>query len=174
MTKPKNPSRRLSGTVNVLALVLAAAATMSVAYYLITRAPAYFNSDTADTILWAQQSYEAKALFNRNFSYAALLPFGSNLWLVPLVALFGTTMKAQVAGTVIFLLLFTAALVFLCRSLGFNLRYTAFTVFTITTVMSASDKLREIMWEHTIYYSLSLLLIFLVLGLALRLIGVLR
>ena len=57
----------------------------------------------------------------------------------------------------LFAVLFFLSLYALARSLGYNLAKTSFIIFAVTMVLSGSDKLREIMWGHIIYYSLGLL-----------------
>ena len=68
-----------------------------------------------------------------------------------------------------FALLFIASLVFLARSLRFNWYASSALVFIVTMLLSSSDKLREIMWGHVIYYSLGLLFFCVGMGLVIRL-----
>jgi hypothetical protein len=63
---------------------------------------------------------------------------------------------------VIFALLFALSIVFLCRSLKWSWTASFVAMSAVLLAVSGSDKLREIMWGHTIYYSLGLLLLFLV------------
>lgn len=150
-------------------ILCAAAALLALAlciYFIVGPAEGYFHADCTDTILWAQASYDAGAVFHPDFNYAALLPFGASVWFVPLIAMFGVTMKTHVIGMVIFALLFMASIVVLCRKMKWSYARTFGTAALLFLILSSSDKLREIMWNHVIYYSLGLLLYFFMLALA--------
>ena len=134
-------------------------------YFIVGPAEGYLHSDCTDTLLWAQASLDAGAVFNPDFTYAALLPFGASLWLVPLLAIFGYTMTTHVIGMVIFAVLFTLAAVLLLRRMKWSYAWCFGTAAILLMILSSSDKLREIMWNHVIYYSLGLLLYFLLLSL---------
>lgn len=137
-------------------------------YYIVVPSRSFFHADCTDSMFWALASYDSKSVFNPDFNYAALLPFGASIWYIPLISLFGVTMKTQIIAMVIFAVVFTLAIVFLCRSLKMSAPWCAASVFAMLLTMSASEKLRELMWEHTIYYSLGLLLLFVMLGLTVR------
>ena len=134
-------------------------------YFMIGPAEGYFHSDCTDTLLWAQASFDSGKVFNPDFNYAALLPFGASVWLIPLIAIFGVTMKTHVIGMIIFALLFALSIVLLCRKLGWSYSWSFGATALIFMLLSSSDKLREIMWNHVIYYSLGLLLLFFLLTL---------
>lgn len=136
------------------------------AYFILYPAEGFFHSDCTDTILWAEASYDAGAVFNPDFKYAALLPFGASIWLVPLIAIFGVTMKTHVIGMLIFLLLFAASIVLVCRKMRWSYAYSFGCGALMLLILSSSEKLLEIMWNHVIYYSLGLLLYFVILALA--------
>lgn len=123
-------------------------------YYVIFIAKGYYHSDCTDTIMWAQAAYDAGALVNHDFMYAGIMPFGGQLIMLPLVALFGVGMKAQIMGMTIFFELFVIAIIFMCRSLKFNGKWISVTVAFVLIILSSSAKLREIFWGHIIYYSL--------------------
>ena len=147
----------------VYSCVLALLAVLSVGIvirYIAGPMEGYLHSDYTDTIYWAQASFESGTVFNPDFKYAALLPFSANLWFIPLIAVFGVTMKAHVIGMIIFLLLFVGAIYFMCRSFDWSIPWTAVSVIAMVLLLSGSNKLREIMWGHVIYYSLALLLVF--------------
>ncbi len=152
----------------VLSLVFAAFSLAAVLYYTIWPAEGYLHSDCTDTIYWAEASVDAGAVFNPDFNYAALLPFSAGIWLVPLISIFGVTMGVHVAGMVIFVLLFFASLLFVCRSMGWSWSFTFVCTGSMMLLLSSSDKMREIMWGHVIYYSLGLLILFVGIGLLLR------
>ncbi|MBO5022754.1 MAG: hypothetical protein J6D11_00340 [Clostridia bacterium] len=140
----------------------------AVLYYTIWPAEGYFHSDCTDTIFWAQASVDGGAVFNPDFCYAALLPFSASVWLVPLIKIFGVTMTTHIIGMVIFGLLFFLSIIFVCRSLEWSWNITLLTTGSVMLLLSSSDKMREIMWGHVIYYSLGLLILFVGLGILVR------
>lgn len=137
----------------------------SVLYYIAGPSRGYFHSDCTDSIYWAKAAVDAGRLLNPDFGYAALLPFGANLWLIPMVSIWGMTFPVHIAGMLIFALVYGAALLFLAKQLGYSIWWTAGLTSAMFLLVSGSDKLREIMWGHVIYYSLGIL--FILVGLAL-------
>lgn len=154
---------------DVVALVFMLAAIASVIYFITGPMEGYLHADFTDTIYWANASLESGRVFDPEFRYAGLLPFSANLWFIPLIAIFGVSMTAQVIGMIIFALVFAASLYFMCRSLEWSISWSASSVGVAMLVLSSSVKLREIMWGHVIYYSLILVLLFVGIGLAARL-----
>lgn len=136
-----------------------------VLYYLIFIAKGYYHSDCTDTIMWAQAAYDAGSLVNPDFAYAGIMPFGGQLIMLPLVALFGVGMKAQIIGMTIFFLLFVMALFLMLKAMKLSDKWISVTIAVVLLLLSSSDKLREIFWGHIIYYSLGVL--FLMVGMAL-------
>lgn len=157
-----------SAIPTVLCWFYAILSLAAVLYYTIWPAEGYFHSDCTDTIYWAQASVDGGAVFNPDFCYAALLPFSASVWLIPLIKIFGVTMTTHVIGMVIFALLFFLSVIFVCRSLEWSWNVTLLTSGSVMLLLSSSDKMREIMWGHVIYYSLGLLILFTGLGLLLR------
>ncbi|MBQ4064768.1 MAG: hypothetical protein IJD10_01565 [Clostridia bacterium] len=154
----------------ILSILAAVASFLVCLYYILYPSEGYLHSDCTDSLLWANATVESGKLFDPDFRYAAMLPFSANLWYVPLIAVFGLTMDVQLAGMVIFLVFFSAAIVFLCRSLHFSITASFGTLSAMLLLLSGSDKLREILWGHVIYYSLALLMICLGIALANRVI----
>ena len=144
-------------------------ALASVIYFICGPMEGYLHADFTDTIYWANASIESGKVFDPEFRYAALLPFSANLWFMPLIAIFGVSMTAQVIGMTVFAILFALSLWFMCRSFKWSVYATSATVAAVMLLLSLSEKLREIMWGHVIYYSLILTLVFVGLGLAARL-----
>ena len=167
------PAGQKRGRVALIGAVLMVLATLFctgvVIYYIAGPMEGELHSDFTDTIYWANASYESGRLFDPDFTYAGLLPFSANIWFLPLIALFGVTMKTQVIGMIVFCLLFVASVYFLCRSFDWSLPWTCFSICALLMVFSFGKKLREILWGHVIYYSLALLLLFFGLGLLVRL-----
>ncbi|NJP40555.1 hypothetical protein HCH52_05765 [Oscillospiraceae bacterium HV4-5-C5C] len=160
---PRNRSQHWGGWL----LLLFALAVVS--YYILGPSRGFFTADCTDTIVWAQASLDAGRVFNPDFSYAALLPFGAGLWYVPLIWLFGYNLAVQQAGLLIFLALLTAALLFIFHEAGLSFPRACSLTAAAILLLSASDKLREIFWGHVIYYSLSFLLLLIGAALLLRL-----
>lgn len=133
-------------------------------WYIILISKGYYHSDCTDTIFWAEAMLDGKTIMNPDFGYACLLPFGGNLIMAPFVAIFGVGMKAQIIGMVIFALLFTLSIVYMCRTMELNYKWTSLCVASILLVLMASSKLREIFWEHIIYYSLGVMFLMLGIG----------
>ena len=154
---------------SVIMIAVALVATGTVIYFIAGPMEGYLHSDYTDTIYWADASYTSGKVFNPDFKYAALLPFSANIWFIPLIAIFGVSMTSQVLGMIIFAILLVASLYFMCRSFKWSIPWTMFTIASFLMIMSSSDKLREIMWGHVIYYSLILIIIFFGLGMVSRL-----
>lgn len=152
----------------VLACLPMIAALYLAFYYIYGPGEGYFHSDCTDTLYWANAALEGDGIFDDQYNYAALLPF-STVWIMqPLIKIFGFGMTAHNLGMAIFALLFAGSIYFLARSAKMSHLWSSTSVFAVFTVLSCSDKLREMMWGHTIYYSLGLVLLFYLLGLGLR------
>ncbi len=149
--------------------VLLCAAVGILVYYIGGPALAYFHADCTDSLLWSQAMVETGDILAEDFHYAALLPFGSPLWMVPILSIFGYTMTAQTVSMSIFAFLFVLAAYSLFRAMNWNGIAAAGSAFVLSMLLSGSVKLREIMWEHVIYYSLGILLFMVLLNLTLRL-----
>ncbi len=136
-----------------------------IAYYVWFPSRGYFHSDSTDTIMWAQASFESGKLFDPEFVYACLLPFGGYLLMLPFMGIFGMSMTTHVIGMLLFLILFSVGIIFMTRKMNWSLPWTAVMFTGILLTVSISEKLREIFWGHIIYYSLGILFIFIGLGL---------
>ncbi|MDE5768077.1 MAG: hypothetical protein K2H82_01705 [Oscillospiraceae bacterium] len=154
------PILKVSASIGLLAFAM-----ILIAYYTLFASRGSFHSDTTDTIMWAQASYDAGKLFNPDFSYACLLPFGTSLIMTFLIPFTGVTMTTHVLGMCIFFLLFTGSMIWMLRQMEWKAGWIAVVVFSVLMLCSGSTKLREIFWGHTIYYSLGVLFLFVGLGL---------
>ena len=141
-------------------VLLLLGSVLLIGYYVLLPSRTVYHSDTTDTLMWAIASYEGKSLFNPDFNYACLLPFGTSLIMTALIPLFGVSMTTHVLGMLGFFLLFTGALIWMCRSMQWSWKWTSVMTFAVLMLLSGSEKLREIFWGHTIYYSLGVLFIF--------------
>lgn len=139
-----------------------------VLYYVLGPAAGHMTSDSTDSLRWAQASYLSGRLVSGNFGYAALLPFGGNQIFLPFIAIFGYSLTAQIAGLVVFVLLFAIALYYFARGLDLSPALSGGLVSVSMLLLSLSGKLREIMWEHIFYYNLGILFFCIGFGLVLR------
>lgn len=162
--------RRWFKTVYALLATLPLFAALYLAfYYIYGPGVGYFHSDCTDTMYWANAALEGNGIFDPQYNYAALLPF-STVWIMqPLIKIFGFGMTAHNLGMAIFAVIFAGSIYFCARSAKFSHLWSGTAVFAVFMILSCSDKLREMMWGHTIYYSLGLVLMFFLLGLGMRL-----
>ena len=128
-------------------------------YYIFFTSQGEFHADCTDTLMWANASYESGSVFDPDFTYACFLPFGINLIMQPLIAIFDVSLTTQHLGMFAFFLLITAFLILTLREMKFDIRYILVGIAVFLAVTFSSEKLREIFWGHTIYYTLGLLFI---------------
>ncbi len=150
------------------AALFAAISLATVIYYIIFPSCQYFHADCSDTILWAQASYDSGSLFNKDFGYAAMLPFGGTMLMIPFIGIFGVSMTTHHIGMVLFTLMFFASVFLVCRSIKLSLPMSLTAVSVLAMMLCASQKLREIFYEHVIYYSISVMIIFVLLSLLIK------
>ncbi len=118
---------------------------------------AEFQSDTADTLLWAKATYESGSLVNSDFYYPYTIPFGGNILLLPFFSLFGIGITAIRCGMTLFVVLLTLAFVFFFDKAAFRSRCAAFSATGLMLMLFLTNiKLREIMFGHIIHYSLAI------------------
>ncbi len=134
--------------------VLAFLALLSVLYFIIFKLRFVYNSDYADTLMWTDAMVQGKGIFNRNFSYACLMPFGGQWFFLPFYPIFGVSVNTAICGMSLFVVCLVCAILFFCRSLNFEWKWSFFSVFAVLSVFTASEKLREIYFGHILYYSL--------------------
>lgn len=147
----------------VFSLMLLAGTASTVLYYIFAVSINEFHSDCTDTLYWAEAAMQGNGLINPDFTYATLMPLGGNLFMQIWIPLFGISMKTQTLGMATFFVTFYVFLCLMLREMHFSLRATAITVSVLLLTLCSSVKLREIFWNHIIYYSLGIL--FLVIGL---------
>ena len=56
--------------------------------YITGPALEYLNSDCVDSLLWSKVIVDSGKILAEDFYYAAILPFGSPLWMVPIIKIF--------------------------------------------------------------------------------------
>ena len=138
-----------------------------VLYYILVCARTEIHADCFDTIMWGNASITSGKIFNRDFGYACLLPFGGQLLMMPFMLIFGLSYKAHTVGMVLFMLLFTFSLIFMLKCMGLSTLKTSGATFAVLMLTCVSKKMREIFWLHVIYYSLGLMFLFIGVGIAL-------
>ena len=136
------------------AVFFAALSVGTVVYYIVCPSAAYFHADCSDTILWAQASYDSGTVFNPDFGYAAMLPFGGTTLMIPFIGIFGVSMTTHRIGMVLFALIMLASVLWLCKTIKLSTPLSLTATGTFALVMCSSEKLREIFYEHVIYYSI--------------------
>lgn len=117
------------------------------------------NSDVLDTLLWAKASYKSGTLFAPDFNYAAFLPFGGSLLMLPFIGLFGISYTTQIIGMVLFEAIFFVSLVLFAKKINFSANQIMIFLILMCSLWLCGDKFREMFCEHIIYYSLSVLFI---------------
>ncbi len=168
LDRPAKPAKRgfklnrpAEGELKLLRLLLSygvfVAAAGIVVYYITVAAKGEFHSDCCDTLFWANASHLSGKILSESFHYACLLPFGGNLIMQPLIAIFGLSMKAHVIGMAIFFALFALFLGLMLHESGFSLPQIFLSEAFFLGLTLGSAKLREIFWGHIIYYSLGLI-----------------
>lgn len=146
----------------VIPTILLLVALVAVIYFIVYGVKSEYTSDYADTILWSYATYESGSPLNEDFSYACLLPFAGNLIMLPYVALFGISWTAQACGMLTFMVLFVAFFFLMLHEMGWHYSGSCLAISLFLAMTLSSEKLREMFWGHTIYYSLGIL--FLLIG----------
>lgn len=159
----KNKDKIITVISYILPILIFLGVIASVVYYITVGFKSEFHADCTDTIMWANASHESGHIYDENFSYACFLPFGINLIMQPLISIFGLSLKAHIIGMLSYLALLVVFFCLMLKEMHWNLRSICFAGSVMLAVTVSSSKLREIFWQHTIYYSLGLL--FIVIGL---------
>lgn len=155
-------------TAQYMCLVIGILSVLLVLYYIIFIGKGHYHSDCTDTILWAQASLDGNDLVNSDFSYAGIMPLGGNIIMLPFVAAYGVSLKAQILGMVVFAFIFIGSIVFMAKSMKIENEWITVMIAVVLFTTCSSGKFREIFWEHIIYYSLGILFLMIGLGSVLR------
>lgn len=142
-------------------LIFLAAAGITI-YYVTTAAKGEFHADCTDTLMWANATVESGHYYDQSFTYACFLPFGTSTVMIPLIHMFGLSMTAHVVGMMIYFLLLTVFMLLMFREITGNTAYSLIGTAIFLSITLSTEKMREIFWGHTIYYTLGPL--FLVIG----------
>ncbi len=117
-----------------------------------------FDSDNAETILWAQASVESGTVISNDFEYPVqLIPFGGHLLFVPFVKAFGVSILSLRLGFCVYSVVFCSLLLLLFKNLGFawDTALTASGCILLLTVVH--EDMRDVLWAHCVYYGMSVL-----------------
>lgn len=163
-----NP-KTINHIVDIGVIVFMVISVLTILYYILVPSRTTFYADCSDTLYWANASYESGRLFSRDFIYATLQPFGGMLLMLPFIHFFGFSLTTHLIGMTLFAILFMLGLWFFCSSLEISRRQQGLLFSGVLLLLSSSAKLRELMWEHVIYYSLGILFSLLFFGLCFRL-----
>lgn len=150
---------KLNKGIEYFLLAVTAFFVFGTIYYTAFLSQQFTNSDIFDTLMWANASYETKRIIAPNFNYAALLPFGTSLFMLPFIKIFGLSFTAHALGMVMFEVIFFAVMIAFLRKLSFGVKSSCLAIIGMCGLWMCSDKMREMFMEHTIYYSLSILFI---------------
>lgn len=107
-------NRRFPGRTETVFLVVCC--TIIIASLIVYHFTPTINSDTVDGVIWAEASMLSGSLLSKSFVYGYVIPFGSNVFLAPFVAVFGATMLAESLGMLAFFALFLYVCYLLSRS----------------------------------------------------------
>jgi len=146
----------------VVAGIIFLGAVCVTTYYVTTAQKAEFHADCTDTIMWANATAESGHVYDQEFSYACFLPFSTSTIMYPLLHFFGLSMTAHIVGMMCFFILLTVFLVFMIHEMTGSYPMSLVGTAIFLSITLSTQKMREIFWGHTIYYSLGIL--FLVIG----------
>lgn len=153
----KSTQKKLASIFLVAATALS---LFSVFYFTIVLSKDSLNSDVFDTIMWAKATYESGSLFAHDFNYAAFLPFGGSLLMLPFIYIFGVSFTTHTIGMILFEIIFFGSLVLFAKKINFNANQIMFFIISMCSLWLCGTKFREMFCQHIIYYSLSVLFIF--------------
>ncbi|MBQ8261294.1 MAG: hypothetical protein IJZ00_03310 [Lachnospiraceae bacterium] len=114
------------------------------------------HADALDNIMWAQASYESGSIFNVEYTYPYLIPFGGHLLMVPFIKIFGFGMLPVRLGMSIFTLALTITMLFFFKLFLDNWTEIFFYEGILLFFMNGTSKLREIFFAHVLHYSLAI------------------
>lgn len=125
-----------------------------VIYYMLGPSEGYLHSDCVDTMTWAGATIDSGKLFSDTFNYPYLLPFGSTFFVYPFMLIFGFNLFAYRFAMIVFMLVLFAGILVVAKYMKWDKRLAVFAVAVEFMMLSSSQKMRELFWEHIIHYSL--------------------
>ncbi|MGN0614530.1 MAG: hypothetical protein ACI4JB_11625 [Porcipelethomonas sp.] len=154
--KCRKPARIASFVIP--ALIFAAVIGIT-SYYIFFASQGEFHADCTDTIMWAAASHDSGHVYDENFGYACFLPFGINLIMQPLISIFDVSLTTHHLGMLGFMILLMLFFCLMLREMHIDIRKICLSASVFLSLTLSSQKLREIFWGHTIYYTLGVLFI---------------
>ena len=152
-------------TTLVSILVMAAALFTVIHFIWSDLYLAEFDTDNAGTAIWGQMTLDTGRLIDPDyFYYGMLIPVGGNLFFAPFVKAFGMGVTALRAGYTVLAVLFAALLVLALRAClsSWNLAMIGSGLIMIFT--TATERLRDIIWAHSVYYGVSAFFLLMCIG----------
>ncbi len=152
--------------LTIIGVLLMTAALFTVIHFIWSDLfIAEFDSDNAETVIWARATLETGLLVDPDFrEYLTLIPVSGNLFFAPFVQIFGVGITALRAGYTVLAVVFPALLLLALRALlpSWNLAMIGGGLIILFTTATAT--LRSIIWAHTVYYGLSIFCILMCIG----------
>ena len=143
-------------------------------YVLIGPINSVYDSDSSDTLMWAEAAYEAGGPVNHDFYYATVLPFGGQLLMLPFLSTFGVSLTTHILGMCLFWLLLSGALLGFFRAMQWSWTESLFASAFTLLLFGAGRQTIGMYFQHIIYYSLATLFMLVGMNLILRIIRLQR
>ena len=147
--------------LTIIGVVLMAAALFTVIHFIWSDLYiSEFDSDNAETAMWAQATLESGKLADPDFLYYGMvIPVGGNLFFAPFVKAFGMSITTLRAGYTVSAVIFAVLLVLALRACLNSWDLAMIGCGLIMLLTTATESLRSIIWAHTVYYGLSIFFI---------------
>ena len=117
-----------------------------------------FDSDNAETILWAEASIKSRSAVSKEFDYSSILiPFGGHLLFIPFVKLFGVQMLSARLGFTLYSVIFVGILLLMFRCLDFDWPETMTAAGAVLLFTISNEGMRDVMWAHCVFYGMGIL-----------------
>ncbi len=161
--KGSNMKKRL---LTIIGVILMAAALFTVIHFIWSDLYiAEFDADNAETAIWGRVTLETGKLLDPDFQdYTQLVPVGGNLFFAPFVKALGVGITALRAGYTVLAVVFAALLVFVLWSCLDSINLAMIGGGLIMILTAATEPLRDILWAHSVYYSVAVYFILMCIG----------
>ncbi len=152
--------------LTIIGVILMATALFTVIHFIWSDLYiAEFDADNAETVLWAREILDTGKLIDPDFPwFGQLIPVGGNLFFVPFVKAFGVGVLALRAGYTVIAVLFAALLVLALRACLNSWELSMIGSGLILLLMTATEITRDIIWAHSVYYSVAIFFILMCIG----------
>ena len=152
--------------LTIIGIILMAAALFTVIHFIWSDLYiAEFDTDNAETAIWAQMTLDTGQLIDSDyFYYGMLIPVGGNLFFAPFVKAFGMGITALRVGYTVLAVLFAALLVLALRACLSSWDLAMIGCGLILIFTTATERLRDIIWAHSVYYGVSAFFLLMCIG----------